>query len=380
MRAEEQIAERTGMMGMIQMTQMTAIKRTDKSLLEQMQISDVEILRRMELLELKQSELEILANLKFFIEENVDPIVEAFYAKQTEIDEISLLIGDADTLARLRAAQRKYVIDLFSGSYDSEYVNNRLRIGLVHKRIGVEPKLYLSAIKTLKEIISQVLRKHLDISERLTATLNALDKLLYFDTTLVFDTYIDSLVGEIETEKRRTELYARSLEDKVAERTRQLEEQTKLDPLTNIYNRRAMEDILNREISMVKRRDTSMSLIYFDVDNFKEINDKYGHLKGDEVLKIVGECLRKCIRETDVPCRYGGDEFCILLPDCNIEMAMKVCEKLMNDFGRRCPDFYLSMGIAETGNGEYIDSDELIKRADEKMYQAKQEGGFQVRC
>ena len=142
------------------------MRHTDTSLLEQMQISDVEIASRMDLLDLKKDALNMLSNHKLLIEDNIDIIVDEFYDKQTDIDEISLLIGDADTLMRLRNAQRKYVIDLFSGNYDSEYVNNRLRIGMVHKRIGVEPKLYLSAVKTLKELIVKVLKKNIKKMKR----------------------------------------------------------------------------------------------------------------------------------------------------------------------------------------------------------------------
>jgi hypothetical protein len=90
------------------------------------------------------------------IEPHIDALVDKFYTLQTGITEIALLIGDADTLTRLRAAQRRYILDLFSGLYDLEYVNNRLRIGLVHKRIGVEPKLYLAAINTLKGCSSRI--------------------------------------------------------------------------------------------------------------------------------------------------------------------------------------------------------------------------------
>jgi len=355
------------------------MKRTDKTLLEQMLINDVEIARRMELLDLKRSELDMLSSLKSLIEAHIDTVVDEFYERQTAIDEISLLIGDADTLIRLRTAQRRYVTDLFSGHYGSEYVNNRLRIGLVHKRIGVDPRLYLSAMKTLKDLIFEVLTCYIPDHERLLAMQNAIDKLLYFDITLVFDTYIDSLVGQIESEKNKTEVYAQGLEEKIAERTQQLEELTKLDPLTNIYNHREMEAVLIRELAIAKRRNSIMSLIYFDIDNFKEINDERGHLEGDEVLKTVGQCLRSSIRETDVACRYGGDEFCLVLPECDLEKAREVCEKIMKEFGKCYPDYALSMGIAETGNGEYIDSAELIKRADEKMYQAKEEAGFQVR-
>ena len=246
------------------------MRRTDTTLLEQMQISDVEISNRMMLLGLNKDSLDLLSSHKSLIEDNIDIIVDEFYEKQTAIDEISLLIGDADTLMRLRNAQRKYVIDLFSGNYDTEYANNRLRIGMVHKRIGVEPKLYLSAVKTLKELIVNVLKKNIKKNDILDRTISALDNLFYFDTTLVFDTYIDSLVGEIESAKRKTEAYAKSLEEKVAERTKQLEEQARLDPLTGLYNQRAMQDVLRRELATSKRRGSNLSLVYIDVDNWKE--------------------------------------------------------------------------------------------------------------
>jgi len=355
------------------------LKRTEQTLLEQMKISDVEILHRMHLLNLNKDELNLLSSHKILIEDNIDIIVDEFYEKQTEIDEISLLIGDADTLRRLRSAQRKYVMDLFSGNYDSDYVNNRLRIGMVHKRIGVEPKLYLSAIRTLKYVVAKSLKRIITKRETLESTLDALDKLLYFDTTLVFDTYIDCLVGEIANAKNKTEVYAKSLEEKVAERTQQLEEQAQRDPLTNLYNQRAMQEFLRRDLSHSKRRQVKLSLVYFDVDKFKDINDTFGHIKGDEVLKSIGQAVLNNVRDTDIPCRYGGDEFCIILPECGSDEAKVICEKIIKEFSDRYPDFSLSIGIAETGLDEYIDSEELIKKADKNMYNAKKESGFQIR-
>ena len=354
------------------------MRRTDKTLLEQMQISDVEIGRRMDLLGLDKPALDLLASHNVLIEEHIDEIVDEFYKRQTEIDEISLLIGDADTLARLRAAQRRYVLDLFAGHYDSEYVNNRLRIGLVHKRIGVEPKLYLSAVRTLKEILIRTLSKCITESSVFCETSEALDKLIYFDTTLVFDTYIDSLVEEIRSAKNRTEIYAKSLEDKVAERTQQLEQQAKLDALTNLYNHRAMKDLMRREMARCKRHHIPLSMIYFDIDNFKYINDTFGHSKGDEVLKFIGKLLPDILRREDVPSRCGGDEFCILLCNCKLENAEKICQKIIKDFTGKYPDFSLSMGIATTTPNDLIDDNELLKMADEKMYEAKKEQGSHI--
>lgn len=154
------------------------MKRTDKSLLEQMQISDTEISHRMTLLGLDRQLFDLLTAQQAVIEDGIDDIVDEFYEAQTAVDEIALLIGDAETLARLRAAQRMYVIDLFRGIYNSEYVNNRLRIGMVHKRIGVEPKLYLAAVRTLKEIIFRTLARAIQDSGVRERTLDAVDRLL----------------------------------------------------------------------------------------------------------------------------------------------------------------------------------------------------------
>lgn len=355
------------------------MRKTDKTLLEQLKISDVEIARRMELLSLTHNDLKLLAGLKPIVEDRINGIVEEFYEGQLLIQDIAILIGDADTLNRLRIAQRKYILDLFSGQYDTIYVNDRLRIGMVHKRIGVEPKLFLGAMRSMKYILNRTLRDAIEDPAELSHSLEALDKLLYFDTTLVFDTYIDSLIGEIEAAKKRTELYAESLEQTVAERTRQLEEMAKTDPLTSVYNPRAMQEMLRKELSVAKRRHARLCLIYFDIDNFKEINDQFGHIKGDEVLKHVGRILRSSVRETDIPCRYGGDEFCLILPDCGIRKGKTICEKIIRAFTNRYPDFSLSMGLAETGPDSFLDGDELIKKADAKMYLAKKTQGSQIR-
>lgn len=343
-----------------------------------MQISDVEIARRLDLLALTRQELNLLSSLKSIIDQEINTIVEKFYSSQLKHEEIALLIGDSDTLNRLRIAQKKYILDLFSGHCDSLYVNNRLRIGMVHKRIGVEPKLYLAGIRSLKEILNVTLDTFIEDIKELTRAKEALDKLLYFDTALVFDTYIDSLVGEIVTAKKRTEIYAESLEQKVAERTRQLEEEAKLDPLTSIFNPRAMYEVLRKELAIAERRQTRLCLIYFDIDKFKAINDRLGHIKGDEVLKHVARVLQSTVRKTDTPCRYGGDEFCLILPECGIRKAKAVCKKIINIFSTRYPDYSLSMGIAETGPEIFIDGDELLKIADTKMYAAKKVDGSHV--
>lgn len=194
----------------------------ERTLLVQLQITEHEIKRRRELLHFTDADLALLKACHGFIELEIDEIIERFYRLQTAVEEIAVLIGDFDTLRRLHAAQRTYVLDLFTGRIDLQYVENRLRIGLVDKRIGVEPKLYLSAVNILKDILYQTLEGAIGDRAVLAGTCRALDKLLYFDVTLVFDTYILSLVSQVESAKGRVEKYAASLELQVAERTRQL--------------------------------------------------------------------------------------------------------------------------------------------------------------
>ncbi|WP_462175596.1 GGDEF domain-containing protein [Pseudoalteromonas gelatinilytica] len=80
------------------------------------------------------------------------------------------------------------------------------------------------------------------------------------------------------------------------------------------------------------------------LDDFKSVNDTQGHLKGDEVLKYIGQYLLENIREIDIPCRYGGDEFCIILPDCELDSAFSICEKLIAAFEQQYPELHLSFG------------------------------------
>lgn len=298
--------------------------------------------------------------------------------KQTAVDEIALLIGDADTLRRLHSAQRTYMLSLFDGYYDIEYVNNRLRIGMVHKRIGVEPKLYLSAVKTLKDTISESLKLHVEQKDHLEKVLGALDKLLYFDTMLVFDTYIRGLLAEVESAKNKVLTYAKELEQKVAERTSQLQEMAQRDPLTGLFNQRALRDYLRRELQSAKRYRKNLSLVYIDVDDFKRTNDQQGHFRGDQVLRALSSAIQKSCREIDFACRYGGDEFCVVLPDCSLDEATVVCNRFIELFSAQITDVTLSMGISQTGPADFLEPDELLAAADALMYQAKAKSGFQI--
>lgn len=351
------------------------MKPTDQTLLEQMRITDLEIEHRKALFNFGFEDVKLLQAVRPVIEERIDELVARFYEAQTSEPDIALLIGDADTLARLRSAQRKYVLGLFSGAYNLEYVNNRLRIGLVHKRIGVEPKLYLAAVHTLKLLVIDLLRRVLSEERALKGTLDAVEKLIMFDIALVFETYIRSLVAEIETSKDRSEQYARSLEEKVRERTRQLEDMTRTDPLTGLLNVRHLIEALAQVLRTAQRNSEPVTVVYVDVNQFKQINDALGHQKGDEILRTVASALTRVSRSTDLCFRYGGDEFCIVLPNCREEEARAIyLQRLPDELAKHKEGVSVSTGFVETGPPDYMTAEELIREADKRMYTMKRGG------
>lgn len=153
-----------------------------------------------------------------------------------------------------------------------------------------------------------------------------------------------------------------------------------IDTLTGLLNHYGFTHSLEREVNRAKRYDLALSVIVFDIDRFKLINDTYGHLRGDEVLKTVAKILLKNLREADMPSRQGGDEFAIILPQITKTEAFAVAEKLRSrteEFnfifeGKRIP-ITLSLGVASFSLG-IKEALLLFDRADQAMYQAKKSG------
>jgi diguanylate cyclase (GGDEF)-like protein len=242
----------------------------------------------------------------------------------------------------------------------------------VHKRIGVEPKLYLAAINTLKGLLIEDIFTQIEHEQDRIAMLTALDKLFLFDITLVFETYIRSLVSEIESSKEKSEIYARTLEEKVRERTQQLEEMSRTDSLTGLLSVRHLQENLTRTLRTCQRRAEPVVIAYLDINDFKQINDTQGHQRGDEILRIVGDCIRKVSRAEDYCFRYGGDEFCLILPNCNEDQARNVyLQRLTNALKEQVDDVTLSIGMVQTGPMQFDEGHSLIRLADERMYAAK---------
>jgi diguanylate cyclase (GGDEF)-like protein len=157
-----------------------------------------------------------------------------------------------------------------------------------------------------------------------------------------------------------------------------------LDTLTGGFNRRYFEKMLEVEVSRAARYRRPLSVMMFDLDNFKPVNDTFGHAAGDEVLRVVWQAATSSLREVDTPARYGGDEFSVILPETDAADAYAIAQRLREctrillheRFGPSSLEgkVTLSIGIATTFPGEAISPDRLIDRADERLYEAKRNG------
>jgi len=160
-----------------------------------------------------------------------------------------------------------------------------------------------------------------------------------------------------------------------------LRSQALRDPLTGLYNRRYMEDALERVVRLAERERTEVSVIMIDLDHFKRLNDQYGHAKGDAVLRDSAAAIINQLRETDIACRYGGEELIVVLPNCGFDMAAAKAERIRASIEALSEpngaQVSASLGVAcvpATSNS----SRDLLANSDAALYRAKQEGRNRV--
>jgi diguanylate cyclase (GGDEF)-like protein len=160
----------------------------------------------------------------------------------------------------------------------------------------------------------------------------------------------------------------------------ELKEHASTDSLTKAYNRLKFDEIIESEINRSKRYDQMLSLIAFDIDHFKTVNDNYGHLFGDYVLKTIVNLTKDNIRGVDYLARWGGEEFMIILPETGLEraeaLAQRIKEEIENYKFKKIVKVTVSFGVAQFKKDDSEDT--LIKRADDALYKAKNKGRNRV--
>ncbi len=168
--------------------------------------------------------------------------------------------------------------------------------------------------------------------------------------------------------------------DVLEERVAELQKLSTTDGLTQIHNHRHFQERLREEFRRAQRYDDALSLILLDLDHFKAINDRFGHMTGDAVLREVAGALQRSVRETDLVARYGGEEFAVLLPRTHLAGALTVAERIARELSglKLGPEGALrvtaSLGISGFPHRSVLTAEQLVVTADEALYRAKQEG------
>jgi len=172
---------------------------------------------------------------------------------------------------------------------------------------------------------------------------------------------------------------------KMWEFEKKLHRQATFDELTGLYNRNNFKILLETEIARAKRYGNAFTLVMFDIDFFKEINDQYGHLAGDLVLRHLGTFTKQQVRNVDFPCRYGGEEFALILPNTELPGATVLAERLREKISFLAIDVSEKVSLSLTcsfGVAEFIatddDYDSLVRRTDAVLYDSKNNGRNRV--
>ena len=185
--------------------------------------------------------------------------------------------------------------------------------------------------------------------------------------------YLEGFISDI-TDRKQTEMSLREANRTIGRLMRE-------DPLTGLANRRALEENLPRAVSFARRWKHPLSVVMADLDHFKTVNDRYGHLAGDQVLVSFSQLLKNACRVEDIVARFGGEEFVLLLPNTSLQQAAKLAERLRLDTTEATMPIPvpITSSFGVTCFEAYDTEDSLIARADRALYQAKANGRNCVR-
>lgn len=209
---------------------------------------------------------------------------------------------------------------------------------------------------------------------------------------------VETIVQGLITATRETERTNRDLEGQLAESRRQIAElqesleairyESLVDDLTTLANRKHFDQSLDRLVAEAQQTDVPFSLLFTDIDHFKKFNDTYGHQTGDQVLRLVALALKQNIKGQDIACRFGGEEFAVLLPRTDLAQSVVVAEHIREavfskelvkrSTGENLGRITISIGVAEWRRGDTLQS--IVERADVCLYAAKRGGRNMVKC
>jgi len=344
------------------------------SLCDQLQITGEELQTRLAFLSFGEQDERNLVEIRDVISSCVEEIIGEFYDHLLQFEELRRILSDPKLVERLKESQRRYLLSLGQSADCVEYAEGRLRIGFTHERVGLKQKWYLGAYHKLFGLILQRLAvRYSGDASRLSSLVLTLNKIVTLDEIFVVETYYHATMQRLEDSLHR-----------LKDAHRQLEDFSRRDSLTPVDNRRALMEALAMEFHRSRRYQHPFALLFLDVDHFKEINDRHGHVFGDHVLLHVVQLARGIIRPPDIMGRYGGEEFVIGLVECYQSGALQIAERIrlkiaQEQFTWEHHSTVVTVSIGVVMLSPEIDQVEtLVTRADQAMYYAKHRGRNRV--
>lgn len=347
---------------------------TEFALVNKYGLTDNEIKRRLAIFGVGPDDAILIAAVKPAIVNEVESLVQSFYSRLFDFPELARFLSHAEVASRLRMEMGRYLLTLGESIESPEYVEGRLRVGVVHDRIGVPLKGYLGAYAGFQYDLSKVVGSALADPATTASTVGAINRVILFDVSLAVETYHIAALD-------RSEHLIAQLEAN-QEQIRRL---SQTDYLTGVMNRRSFVDSLDGEIQRCQRYGNALSVLMIDIDNFKSINDSHGHQAGDAILKKVAHTLSTTIRMTDRCGRWGGEEFAVLMPETDLDTAQIMAERIRLAIiheevavSSKRLMASVSIGVA-TWRDATLDAARLVDHADMAMYAAKVAGKNCVR-
>jgi diguanylate cyclase len=324
--------------------------------------------------------LTALTRLLGLLVNNIGELVDEDQWVTGQLDVLRDVITQPLTTERIRTAERSFKEVV----YKQSMLKNSLREAKASLKNLIT--LFVERLSEMTESTSGYHDRIGNYADRLHRS-NDLSAL----KTIVDDLMTDTRAMQADMVRHRDDMVdARKQADQASERVRELEaaleqvsEQVREDQLTGTLNRRGLDDAMQREVSRAERRKTPLCVAVLDLDNFKKLNDTYGHQAGDDALVHLSQVVKQTLRPTDIVARFGGEEFIVLFSDTNLKQAVDVMRRLQRQLTKQ---FFLhnherllitfSAGVALLKAGESQES--VFARADKAMYQAKLQGKNRV--
>ncbi|NIV18713.1 MAG: diguanylate cyclase [Woeseiaceae bacterium] len=293
------------------------------------------------------------------IRPNVDVIVEELTDSLGADPHFMETVEKHSQPERLKGMLKTYLLSLGRDCRNADYFEDRLHIGVVHNHVDVSLSQYQCAYRLLQSILIRMIPADIRYDpEAFEALIQFVLKITALDMSLAIETFHGDKLADVEVSLSK-------------------------DSLTGVFSRRHAIRELQQRLEKARLAHHTLCAIMADLDHFKIINDKHGHLSGDEALRIAARRLAAGARQNDIVGRYGGEEFLILLDNTKLDDAVGLAERMRHNVGDdpiHLDDHRLSvtisMGVAEANEDD--DAESLIERADRMLYRAKLEGRNQV--